>query len=59
MGMTNTDTNSDRKIAQVTAMAMSLNSCPASCSMNTTGRNTATVVRVEANTAPQTSLAPS
>ena len=33
-------------------MAMSLNSCPASSLMKMTGRNTATVVRVEAMTAP-------
>jgi len=59
MGMTDTDTNSDRLTAQVTAMAMSLKSCPASSWMKTTGRNTATVVRVEASTAPQTSLVPS
>ncbi len=55
MGMTVTETSRLRMTAQVTAMAMSLNSWPASSFMNTTGRNTATVVSVEARMAPQTS----
>ncbi len=59
MGITDTDTNSDNVTEQVTAMAMSLKSCPASSWVKTTGRNTATVVSVEASTAPQTSRAPS
>ena len=46
-------------MAQVTAMAMSLKSWPASSSTKITGRKTATVVRVEARIAPQTSMVPS
>ena len=46
-------------LEKVMAMAMSLNSCPASSWMNMTGTKTATVVAVEARTAPHTSDAPS
>ncbi len=59
IGMTETETRRLRDTAETTAMAMSLNSCPASSSRNTTGRNTAMVVNVEARTAPHTSLVPS
>ena len=41
------------------ANAISRKSCPASSSTKRIGRNTATVVRVLARTAPQTSTAPS
>ena len=44
---------------KVIAMAMSRKSWPASSWINMTGKKTATVVAVDARTAPQTSLAPS
>ena len=42
--------------AALTAMAISPKSCPASSFINTTGKNTAIVVKVEASTAPHTSF---
>ncbi len=59
LGMALTDTTRLSMMAKVMAMAMSLKSWPASSSMKMTGKNTATVVTVEAKTAPQTSRAPS
>ena len=59
MGITDTDTKRLSITAQLTAMAMSLKSCPASSCTKTTGRKTATVVSVDASTAPHTSRAPS
>ena len=44
--------------AKLMASAMSRKSCPEMSSTNTIGKKTATVVRVEATTAPQTSLVP-
>ena len=58
IGITDTETKRLKATAQVTAMAMSRNSWPASSSIKTTGRKTAMVVRVEARMAPQTSRAP-
>ena len=58
-GMTVMDTDRLKTTALEMAMAMSLNSWPASSCTNTMGRNTATVVRVLASTAPQTSTVPS
>ncbi len=48
----------ERPTAALIANAMSRNNCPASSWMNTTGRNTAIVVNVEAATAPHTSFVP-
>ena len=57
--MTVMDTRKLIMIEKVMAMAISRNSWPASSRMKITGRKTATVVAVEANTAPQISLVPS
>ncbi len=59
VGITVTETKSDRAMLELMVMAMSSNICPASSSMKTMGRNTARVVKVAARMAPQTSLAPS
>ena len=59
MGITDTETKRLKVTAEVTAMAISLKSCPASSCIKTTGRNTAMVVKVDARIAPQTSRAPS
>ena len=56
--MTVIETTSDNTTAALMASAMSRNSWPASSCTNTIGRNTATVVSVEATTAPQTSCVP-
>jgi hypothetical protein len=58
-GITDTDTSRLSRMAKVMAMAISLNNWPASSWIKITGKNTATVVAVEASTAPHTSLAPS
>ena len=50
---------SDARIENDTVSAWSLNNWPPTPSTNTIGRNTATVVSVEATTAPCTSLVPS
>ena len=52
-------TTSDTAMAIDTVRAWSRNSCPAMPSTNTSGRNTAIVVRVEATTAIDTSRVPS
>jgi len=57
--MTDTETKRLKATAEVTAMAMSLKSCPASSFIKTTGRKTAMVVNVDARIAPQTSRVPS
>ena len=54
-----TATISETHIAEMMVTAKSANNCPASSPRNTIGRNTATVVTVEANKAPQTWLVPS
>ena len=59
IGTTVRATTSDTATATATARAMSRNNCPASCRMNRTGTNTATVVSVEATMAPLTSRPPS
>ena len=56
--MTVTEKSIERPTAALMARAMSRNNWPASSWMKTTGRNTATVVNVDAVTAPQTSLVP-
>ncbi len=58
VGMSVTETMSERPTEQLIASAMSRKSWPASSSTNRTGRKTASVVNVEARTAPQTSCAP-
>ena len=57
-GTTSPDTASESPTAAAIAKAMSPNSCPASPSMKSTGRNTATFVSVLARIAPQTSVVP-
>jgi hypothetical protein len=59
VGISVTETSSDRPTEQLMARAMSRKSCPASSSTNSTGRKTASVVAVEATTAPHTSRVPS
>ena len=59
LGMTETATIRLSTTEQETAMAMSRKSWPASSSTKTIGRKMATVVRVLARSAPQTSEAPS
>ena len=58
MGTSVRDTMSEARSENVTVRAMSLNSCPAMPSTKTMGKKTATVVRVEAVTAPATSVVP-
>ncbi len=58
VGITVIATMSDKPTAKLMANAMSLNSCPTSCSTRITGINTPMVVSVEANTAPHTSVVP-
>ncbi len=53
-----TATTSEASRLKVTVRAWSRKSCPAMPSTKTMGRNTATVVRVEATTAPPTSAVP-
>ena len=48
-------TTSESPTAALIAIAMSRKSCPASSLTNTMGRNTASVVRVDATSAPHTS----
>ena len=48
-----------KKMEDVMAMAISRNNCPASSWIKMTGKKTATVVAVEARTAPHTSFVPS
>ncbi len=57
-GITVIDTARLRATAQLTATAISLNSCPASSRTKITGRNTAIVVSVLATRAPKTSTTP-
>ena len=57
--MTKTETIKDSVTAQLIASAISLNNCAISESKNNKGRNTATVVIVEAAIAPHTSRVPS
>ncbi len=59
IGTTATDTTRLIITAVVTAIAMSRNIMPTSICRNTTGKNTATVVSVDASTAPHTSRVPS
>ena len=59
VGMTKTETIKDSVTAQLIASAISLNNCAISESKNNKGRNTATVVIVEAAIAPHTSRVPS
>ena len=59
MGMTVMDTIRLKDTAPTTAMAISRKSWPASSWIKTTGKNTATVVRLEAMMAPHTSRVPS
>ena len=56
--MTVSETASDTKSAKVTTSAWSANSWPAMPCTNTMGKNTATVVSVDATMAPETSPAP-
>ena len=58
VGMTVTETSSERPTAQEIASAMSPKSCPTSSSRKRIGTNTARVVRVDAITAPHTSCVP-
>ena len=48
----------EAKSENVTVKASSLNNCPATPTTNIIGKNTATVVSVEENMAPDTSFAP-
>ena len=59
VGMTVTDTSNDNVTAATIASEMSAKSCPASSSTSRIGMNTATVVKVDASTAPKTSRPPS
>ena len=59
MGITVIETRRLNETAPTTAMAISRKSWPASSWIKTTGKNTATVVRLEAMIAPQTSRVPS
>jgi len=52
------ETTKEASREKVTVSAISLNSCPAIPSTKTIGKNTATVVKVEAVTAPATSEVP-
>ena len=58
MGTSVSDTTREARREKVTVRAMSLKSCPAIPSTKTMGKNTATVVNVEAVTAPATSVVP-
>ena len=58
MGIRVIATISDINIANVMVSAWSRNNCPATPCTNTSGKNTATVVRVDAITAIETSRAP-
>ena len=58
MGMTNKATANDANNEKTTASAKSPKICPATPSTKTIGKKTATVVRVEAKTAPPTSPTP-
>ena len=53
------ETNKENVIAAVTAIAISLKSCPASDSKKMTGKKTAIVVKADATNAPHTSTVPS
>ncbi len=59
IGITVIETMSERAIAMEIAMAMSRKIWPAASSTRTIGMNTASVVRVDARIAPQTSTVPS
>ena len=58
MGIKNRATPRDAKSENTTVKAISPNICPATPSTNTIGKNTAMVVKVDAVTAPPTSLTP-
>ncbi|MFT5134701.1 MAG: hypothetical protein ACI9SC_003182, partial [Gammaproteobacteria bacterium] len=58
VGITISATKNDRQIAAVIVMARSENNCPASPCRKTMGKKIATVVAVEANSAPDTCRAP-
>ena len=58
MGTTVMETKREASNAKVTVKAISLNNCPATPFTKTMGKNTETVVRVEAITAEPTSLVP-
>ena len=58
IGISVSETMSDIRMAMAMVSAWSLNSCPATPSTNTSGRNTATVVSVDATTAMLTSCVP-